>query len=226
MYTHTMNGFDGFSFRLPRLGLFALGLVTLLHFSVALLAADAAKPPAPPATAPVAPPPSPKAIAQAFAAALEKGDAPAAKLLLPNDPAHAKWVDATIALSAALKKLDAAAVTRFGELGKGVSQNQLHLADSFKSLEKAQEKIEDDSATLTMPDQPQPLKLTRVAGKWQLQIGPTTEKDANRQLALYTRLTSAAATTAEQITAGKFPTAEDAGKAFAARVLDARLNVK
>ena len=114
MYTHTMNGFDSFSFRLSRLAVFALALVTLLYFSVALLAADAGKPPAPPATAPVAPPPSPKAIAQAFAAALDKGDAAAAKSLLPNDPAHSKWVDATIALSAALKKLDTAAVTRFG----------------------------------------------------------------------------------------------------------------
>jgi hypothetical protein len=221
-----MSGLDSSTRRRARLAMIAgLAMLALLYFSSGVFAADAPKPAAPPATAPVAPPPSPKAIAQMFAAALDKGDAAVAKSLLPGDATHTRWVDATIALSGALKKLDAAAVTRFGDAGKTVSQNQLHLADSFKSLEKAEEKIDGDSATLTLPDQSQPLHLARVGGKWQLQIGPG-QKEADRQLSLYARLTHAATTTAGEIADGAFPTAGAAAKAFAARVLEARLNSK
>lgn len=226
MNTQTMNGFDPFGRPLARwIARLLLAQIALLHFSLAAPAADAPKPPATAPVAPVAPPPSPKAIAQAFAAALEKADAAAAKALLPADEIHAKWVDASIALSTALKKLDAAAVARFNEAGKSVSQNQLHLLDSFKSLETAQEKIEGDSATLTPADQTQPLRLLRVDGKWQLQIGPR-KADAPRQLSLYARLTKAANSTAEEITAGAYPNAEAASKVFAARVLEARLAAK
>jgi hypothetical protein len=224
MNTHTMNGFDLFGWRLGRSGaLWVLGEIALLHFSACAFAADAPKPPATAPVAPAQPPASPKAIAQAFAAALDKGDAATAKALLPQDDTHAKWADASIALSTALKKLDAAAVARFNEAGKSVSQNQLHLLDSFKSLENAQEKIEGDAATLTPADQTQPLRLLRVDGKWQLQIGPGKADAAAKQLALYGRLTKAANSTAEEIAAGAYPTAEVAAKVFAARVLEARM---
>jgi hypothetical protein len=226
MNTHTMNGFDSYGRRLGRSGaLLALAQIALLQFCIVTFAADAPKAPATAPVAPVQPPPTPKAIAQAFAVALDKGDAAAAKALLPADEIHAKWVDASIALSASLKKLDAAATLRFNEAGKSVSQNQLHLLDSFKSLETAQEKIEGDTATLTPADQTQPLRLLRVDGKWQLQIGPG-KADAPRQLALYGRLTKAANSTAEEITAGAYRSAEAAAKVFAARVLEARLVAK
>jgi hypothetical protein len=225
MNTHTMNGFDPSSRRLARFVAFAaLAQIALLGAFSGALAANSPKPAAPPATAPVAPPPSPKAVALAFVAALDKGDAPVAKSFLPDDKTHAKWVDASIALSASLKKLDAAALAHFNEAGKTVSQNQLHLADSFKSLESAQEKIDGDTATLTLPDRPQPLRLARVAGKWQLQIGPS-ETDAPRQIALYSRLTQVASSTAQEIDAGAYATADAAAKAFAARVLEARLRI-
>src|SRR5690349_1184814 len=91
-----------------------LGACTLLLGSLLRpVMADDPKPPAPPATAPApatAPvAPAPKAVVLAFAAALEKGDAATAKsLLVPDESGNrAKWVDATIALSGALRKLDA-----------------------------------------------------------------------------------------------------------------------
>ena len=222
MNTHTMTRSDFHRWALRRFPATAWLAAALFLSPVAT--ADDPKSAAPPATAPVAPPPSPKAIALAFVAALDKGDAPAAKALLPADETHAKWVDAGIALSAALKKLDAAAATRFKEAGKIVSQNQLHFADSLKSLEQAQEKIEGDAATLTVPGQAQPLRLTRVAGKWQLLVGPTGPT-APKQLALYPRLTRAANLTAEEIAAGAHGTPEAAAKIFAARLLEARMGL-
>jgi hypothetical protein len=189
---------------------------------------DTPAPIAPPATAPAPPPPSPKAVALAFTAALEKGDAPTAKALLPSgdddDGGRARWVDATVALTAGLKKLDAAAVARFGDGGKTVSQNQLHLGDAAKSIEQAQEKIDGDTAALVLPGQAKPLvSLKKVDGKWRLLAGPASAAEIPKQLALCQRLLQAATRTADEVTAGAHPTADFAAKVFAARVLEARL---
>jgi hypothetical protein len=202
------------------------------------LAADDPKPPVPapaatppppaappPTTAPVAPP-APKAVALAFASALEKGDAATAKSLLAPDETgnRAKWVDATVALSAALRKLDAAAVAKFGESTKSISQDQLHLGASLKALEQAQEKIDGEAATLTLPGQPRPLLRLRKfdGGQWRLEAGPAKDQTA-QQLALYARLLKAATKTTDEIAAGACPSAESAARVFAARVLEARL---
>jgi len=181
----------------------------------------ATKPAATAATATAAAPLSPKAVAIAFAGMVEKGDADAAKALLPDQPERVQWLKATIELVGALQKLDAAAVDRFGEGGKAVSQNQLHVIQSFKSLEQAQEKVEGDSATLTTPGQRQPLQLKKVAGRWQLQLGPAPA-DVPAQVELYHRLAEAAHRTAQEVADGAYQTPDAAAKVFAGRILSAR----
>ena len=183
------------------------------------MSADDPKPA--PSTAPAAAPlPSPKAVALAFAGLVERGDASAAKGLVPQDSMHAQWVDATVALASALKRLDAAAVAKFGDgAGKAVSQNQLHLTASLKSLEQAQEKVEGDTATLTVPESPRPLILRRVEGRWQLQVGATSQ----REIELLHDLAQAADRTAGEIAAKEHASMDGARAVFAARVLDARL---
>jgi hypothetical protein len=191
-------------------------LAPFAHFS---MSADDPKPA--PSTAPAAAPlPSPKAVALAFAGLIEKGDASAAKALVPQDALHAQWVDATVALASALKRLDAAAVGKFGEAGgRTVSQNQLHLAASLKSLEQAQEKVDGDTAALSVPDWPRSLLLKRVDRKWQLQVGPSS----HLQIDLLQNLAQAADRTAGEIAANEYATPAAARTVFAARVLDARL---
>jgi hypothetical protein len=179
-------------------------------------------PPPPATTAPSAPLPGPKAIAITFAGSIEKGDAATAKGLVAGDAAHARWVDGAVELSAALKKLDAVAVERFGEAGRNLTRNQLHLADAAKALEQAQEKVEGDRATLTVPGRAEPLVLRKAEGRWQLQVGATPE-EVLAQASLYGRLTRAAERTAQEIAAGAYGSVETAAKVFAARVLDARL---
>ncbi|MDB5322713.1 MAG: hypothetical protein JWN40_4344 [Phycisphaerales bacterium] len=220
---------------LPSLGLFgALSVIALMLTIVQPATAQAPKPaPAtPPAatTAPAVAAPSPKAVALAFAAALDKGDVAAAKsLIAPDDDiddsggVRAKWVDATVALSAALRKLDAAALARFGEPGKSISQDQLHMGASLKSIEQTQEKIDGDAATLTLPNQPRPLlQLRKVDGQWRLLAGPKPDNAAD-QLALYARLLQAVNRTTDEVAAGGHPSAESAARIFATRMLEARL---
>jgi hypothetical protein len=223
--------------RLPCSGLFAaLAAIALLLALLQPAIAQDPKPAAPvtppPTTAPATAPLSPKAVAIAFAAAVDKGDAPTARsLLLPDTDqddsggVRARWVDATVALVTALHKLDAGAVARFGEPGKSVSQDQLHLGSSLKSIEQAQERIDPDgdSATLTLPGQPRPLlQLRKVDGQWRLLAGPRAA-DAADQLALYARLLQAVTRTTDEIAAGLHPSAESAAHVFATRLLEARL---
>jgi hypothetical protein len=185
----------------------------------ATVPAQPAPPPPPVAAAPL---PSPKAVALAFVLSLDKGDATVAKALLPPGGGRGRWVDAAIGLSAALKRLDAAAVARFGEAGRAVSRDQLNLAISAKAVEQAVEKIEGDSATLTLPGSPRPLRLKKVGGLWQLEVGPT-EEEAAEQVALCERLAGAADATAGEVAAGRYADPAAAARAFAARVTEARL---
>ena len=180
--------------------------------------------PAPPPAVAAAPLPSPKAVALAFVLSLDKGDATVAKALVPPGDGRGRWVDAAVGLSAALKRLDAAAVARFGDAGRAVSRDQLHLAASAKAVEQAVEKIDGDAATLTLPNSPRSLRLRKVGGLWQLLAGPT-EDEAPAQVALCERLTAAADVTAGEVAAGRYADAGAAARAFAARVTEARMGV-
>ena len=175
------------------------------------------------ATAPV-PPPAPKAVALSFAGAIDRADQAAAKSLVVPGDTHVRWTESTIKLAASLKKLDAAAIAKFGEPGRRVSQNALGMPDSFAALQQAQEKIEGDRATLALPGAPTPvLSLRRSAnGAWLIDA-PIPEADLPRQHRLYAALIEAAERTTTEIAAGAYPNPDHAAAAFARRVLRARI---
>jgi hypothetical protein len=100
----------------------------------------------------------------------------------------------------------------------------LHLAESLKSIEQAQEKVEGDAATLTMPGAGKPVRLVRVAGTWRV-AGPDNVAEAREQVSLYERLARAADLTAGEIAAGEYADAAGAARGFRARVTDARMGV-
>jgi hypothetical protein len=220
----------------------AMGLALWLRPASTALAANPPKPPAAatpapataskptaahPATAPTtAPAPAPKAVALALAAALAKPDPAAAKALFaPADKDAARWVDATVSLITSLKRLDKAAATRFGEAGKVISQQQLHFLDAPARLAQAQEKIEGDTATLTLPGAPHPLmRLKRQGGAWQPVVQSLVDgQDLTATLALDRRLVHATDRTTDEIATGVYPTPDAAARIFTARVLEARM---
>lgn len=170
----------------------------------------------PPATAPAAP--TPKAVAAAFAATVDKGDADAAlKLTAPDQQALTR---ATVTLAGRLKKLESAAVAKFGESARRIAQGRLHLEPAFKALEGATEKIEGESATVSANGNGS-LRLRKVEGQWRVTWGLSAE-DLARQVALYERLGEAAEQTAGEIAADSYETLEAAAKAFASRALAIR----
>ncbi len=188
-----------------------------------------------PTTAPIpatAPLPSPRQIALALAAALDKSDANSAKSLVIPQGHSAKIVDATIALAQALRKLDAAAATRFPDAGQGISQGAMRFGEMLKGVEQGQEKIEGDSASLALPPPAGVLHLKKVGGKWLVDMTPpaapsatpaSIAKSADRLLKLYDLLAQAADQTTAEIAAGIYPTTQDAAAALTRRILRARL---
>lgn len=170
----------------------------------------------PPATAPAAP--TPKAVALVFSAAVDKGDADAAlKLTAPDQHALTR---ATVTLAGRLKKLESAAVAKFGEGARRVAQERLHLEPAFKALEGATEKIDGESANVSANGNGS-LRLRKVEGQWRVTWGLGQEELA-RQVALYERLGEAAEQTAGEIAADGYETSEAAAKAFASRALAIR----
>jgi hypothetical protein len=164
-----------------------------------------------------------------LATALAKPDPAAAKALFaPGDKEAAKWVDATGSLVTSLKRLDQAAATRFGEAGKAVSQQQLHFLDAPARLAQAQEKIEGDTATLTLPGASHPLmRLKRENGAWRPVVQSLVDgQDLTATLALHRRLIHAADRTTDEIATGVYPTPDAAARIFAARVLESRMQTR
>ena len=83
---------------------------------------------------------------------------------------EAKFLKATFAMMKATTEFNAAAVAAYGEEGaKKLSGSSLSTSPT-KDFEKWAEtltiKIEGDKATVTAPNQPQPLKLVRKNGAW------------------------------------------------------------
>ena len=170
------------------------------------------------AAVPSDPPPPPKAVVLAFAAAIGRGDAAAAKALVVPDDSHGQWVDSTLALAASLNKLDAASVAKFGEPGRKVSQNALGMTAALSALDQGQEKITGDGAVVNGT-----IHLRRgERGRWLIEL-PTTDAERTRRRMLYDLLVEAAEQTAAEVAAGRHPTLDAARTAFEQRALRARV---
>jgi len=186
---------------------------------------------------PAAPRPAPKQVALAAAAAIEKGDATALRALVLSEGISPELADATIALASALRRLDAAAATRFANVTPpvNITQGALDLTRALKAVEGAQEKIEGDLASLTLPANPaaQPLilRLARRGEDWRMDLTPAqgdsaaTTRAAQRLLKLYDLLTKAADQTTAELSASQLTTPEEAAALFAGRVLRARAGI-
>ena len=95
--------------------------------------------------------------------AADKPDATAAKSLLPPAKLAAAADEWTRPCSFDRSQSSTPPPSRaFGEATKSVSQNSFTWAQSLKTLAQAQEKIEGDTATLTLPGQPRRDPLLRL----------------------------------------------------------------
>lgn len=166
---------------------------------------------------------TPKAAALAFVQALANGDAAAAKAVATADDRGGQMVDAMAELVKAMKALKAAAVAKWPGEGQNIVEEDIgeNLLRHFRD-ERAQAKVEGETATFGTEDETQPLKLRRLDGKWKVDLAAMgDQQDIAEALPLIRAMAKAAPQVAADITAGKYKSVDDARAALDARMTSA-----
>ena len=158
-------------------------------------------------------PNGPKAAMKNFYQAMESGDAASVRALFhtAND-AEKALADADAAQLTAARALGEAIKNKFAATGDALSKG-LPLRDEIARLYTAQVAVEGDTATLTLAGQAKPLRLIKSDGHWRLSIADyagVTLATIGEQTAVLKDLASVYASVAADISANKFPSAQDA----------------
>ena len=159
----------------------------------------------------------PKAAMKSFYQAMEAGDAAAVRQLFhAAGDAEKDLADACAAELTAARALGEAARNKFAATGDALSKG-MPLRDEIAKLDGAQVAIDGDTAILKLPGQSKPLRLLKVDGRWKLSIadyaGVSADKIAGES-AVHKDLAAVYNSVAADITADKFPTAQDAQRAL------------
>jgi hypothetical protein len=159
---------------------------------------------------------SPKDAAKALFHAISLGDRAGVRAALyAGDEAQEAYADAMADMIIAGNTLGEAAKRQFGVKGSGFGAGTLDPA-GIEKIEQATVKVEGDAATLTVPGQPRPMSFRRDReGRWGLVILDLTSTtqpvpDVAKQTKLVRMLADAMQTSAREIAAGEYKTAEDA----------------
>ena len=173
-------------------------------------------------------PATPKGAAEGFFRALEAGDTAKAKAYAHGEEKHMQMLDLLVPLVGNFKKMETAAVKKWGEAGKkmlsdGGGPGGFDVEGQLKDA-KVEEK--GDTATITPAKKEEgknePMKLRKVAGKWKVDMAamPNAEGMDNPQAKkMLTGMGSIAKDMATEIEAGKYQTPEQAKEAFGQKML-------
>jgi hypothetical protein len=178
---------------------------------------------------------TPKGAAEAFFKALEAGDAAKAKSLASGDPKQMELLDNLVPLVGNFKKMEQAAVKKFGDEGKKLLSNGGSASFDIESQMK-DAKVEEtgDTATITPAKKEKeegknsdPMKLKKVSGKWKIDMAamPNAEQMDNPQAKkMFGAMSDAAKAMTVDIEAGKFKTVADAQQGFQQKMLAAMMS--
>jgi len=182
-----------------------------------------------------------KDAANAFGLALSKGDAAAAKKVATSDDPTVGFIDSVAPMIGASNKLNDAAIAKYGDDGRNVSMLAgvaTNLANLTKLSNEAQVKVTGDTATVEPAknagaDQstgramrggrgPQNIHFRKEGGKWKVDLSnsATTRGDNGN----FQAMTQAFSETADEIKAGKYPTADEARQALTMKIVAAARN--
>jgi hypothetical protein len=170
----------------------------------------------------------PKAVALAFAKAIENGDAATARQLVVGTDQEKQFVDSTVAFIGARKKLKDSAVKAFADKAADLADLRGNMSDQIPNMDV---QIDGDNATLIPPkSQPdgKPFPLTKIDGKWKVKLSAllsessTQPSESSQQNLAEIQSTLNTWTTsinelATEIDQGKYKTADDAKAALAAK---------
>ena len=230
----------------PLIAAAAAALVAGSIASAPPTAAAAPKPNAPPATrpttAPTTQPAGPKDVLKQLASAMRRGEAGEIRgVLYAANETEARMALATSEYAAALAGLQKAAVAAFGEHGAKELTGDAPPGEEIARIDAATLSIDGDTATVTFvpdkspepvpaanaepdpaPPPPEPVVLKRVAGRWRVPVASLAKGAApgeiEQRLADLSAQTGLIKEIAQEIAAGKYKTAEQAGEAWRLKV--------
>jgi hypothetical protein len=157
---------------------------------------------------------NPKSAAVSFAKAIQSNDMAAAKAASTGTDEQYKMVEAMGQMMSGFKNYESAAVAKFGDAGKSDQSPPDIVADT----EGSDVKTEGDTATVINPKKPDdkdPMKLVKKDGKWKVDLASMPiDEQAKTMAASASKMKKALDDTAEEIKAGKYPTAQEAQKAL------------
>lgn len=152
---------------------------------------------------------TPKKAALAFATAMQEGDVEAMKQAAKGTDEQFAVFNNIATMFGKVRKYEAAAIKKFGDAGKLPPQDKIDLA---AEVEKSDEKIEGDKATLidkSDPDDKHPMTLSKDGGNWKVNL-----KDADPKMLEMSpkakKAGEAIDTVIKGIEDGKYKTAMDA----------------
>jgi hypothetical protein len=188
----------------------AMGLVAILMVASAALATPD---PDPELT-------SPKAVAVAFAKALQAGDDAAIRMVSVGPDENLKAAVAVGRVMPALKRLRDACDNKFGA-GNILSKTVAAGADLAAQAGEAEYHVDGDAATAVRKDRPNekdPLRLKRVDGKWKVDL-TSMGLGAAGVAAKASDLTKVFDDATAEVTSGTYKTAQEAVAAIAPRLV-------
>ena len=163
---------------------------------------------------------SPKSTAKSFYEAMGNADSSAMRdCLLVDGDRQQKLADAFLEVILSGKKLSDAAHEKFGASGDKLAAGSITHEDATQ-IDQARETDSGDDATLVISNARRPLKFQKTSGGWKLVLldyagaKPETLDD---QIKVLASLASAMNDTADDISAGRFPTPADAEAAIQQR---------
>jgi len=168
---------------------------------------------------------TPKAAVKTVADALRRGDAAALKNATINgDPA---FIDMMASMMSSTKTLTDAAVAKFGDAGKTISNSKM--PDFDKSLDNADVKEEGDTATVTPKDgNGEPVKLKKVDGQWKMDFAQAPHMPSKAEMdqmgPMFNSMVDANKTTAADINAGKYKSVEEARQGLSQKMMAAMMS--
>lgn len=167
---------------------------------------------------------SPKSAAEAFVESLAEGDVANAQAAVIATPQQMQSVELLATMAGSMKKLTDAAVAKFGEEGAAISGQNVRLTQNLQQIEQAQVDINGDTATLSSQNGRKPVTLKNQGGQWKVDMSsmPGTEQLTQSAPAIRA-MAKAASDTADDISADKFKTLDEARQAFQKQMMAALL---
>lgn len=164
---------------------------------------------------------SPQSTLQTLARAMELGDVAVAKEAVT--PESQRVVEAIIPIAVSMKKLEQAAVAKFGA-GQTLSAPGMGMADAIEALRNADVKVNGDTATAAPKGEGQkPVTLKKVNGQWQADLTTNLDLPPGKTLEQFLPVLQGMARVSDQVAAdiqaGKYQNVQEARQAFGTQMM-------